>query len=195
MGALEDSTVYLSGAVEFDSSSSWRGDLTKRLESIGLKVFNPLIKPSWFPNITGEMQNQWKECLGKKDKKFFERVNCDFYLAANDQVRDYCLYLVSQANFVILYLNDNIRTFGSFEELSLCKMKPVFIVSDISDIPSMWLVSQLGLGQENWGRYFHRSFDSLVNTLGEINSNGSSSFGLKERLKWFWLSYWGADHV
>jgi hypothetical protein len=179
MGLLNGSSVYLSGAVEAHSDpNSWRNKLSIELEKIGIRPWNPLVKPKWIPNITAEEQRDWKS------KVLAEDPDTDNILFKNARLRHFCLHMVANANFVIMKL-DNTQTIGTFEELAVAKYKPVFVLSD-NKLPSMWLLAQLGLNN-SLATYIHQDIDSLVSILKAIDCG---SLKPVPEVRWMFLRYW-----
>ena len=91
--------------------------------------------------------------------------------------------MVAQADFCIVKL-DRTFTVGTFEELSLCRYKPVFVVSEDPAI-STWLVAQLDIFVSDMRTYFHPHLTSLMNTLRLID-HGSLPVA---KNKWMFVTY------
>jgi hypothetical protein len=184
MGLLNNSTVYLSGAVEaHQDPNSWRNQLSIKLKELGIKAYNPLIKPFWVPQIDGHTQASWKSVL---TNPMTMNAECDTIWYTNGEIRQFCLHLAATANFMIVKI-DKTFTVGTFEEIGLAKYKPVFIISD--GISSMWLLDQLGLTQEILNEYIFKSVDDLVNQLKLIDAGRQ----MLPRNKWLFMTYGGPN--
>jgi hypothetical protein len=182
MGLLNNSTVYLSGAVEaHQDPDSWRNQLTVKLKELGIKAYNPLIKPFWVPDIDGPTQASWKSTI---TNPIIQKTELDTIWSINGELRQFCLHLAAAANFMVVKI-DKVFTVGTFEEIGLAKHKPVFVISD--GVPSMWLLDQLGLDQNMLDEYVFKSVDDLVNQLKLIDAGRQ----MLPRNKWLFMAYGG----
>jgi hypothetical protein len=185
MGILSGSTVYLAGAVEAaDNPHNWRHTISTRLRNLNITPWNPLIKPWWFSDITVEEQRSWKDLIRNyhSDKQHPDSV--DKILSTNAKLREFCLHLASGANFIIVKL-DKTPTIGTFFELSLCKYKPVFVISDDPAI-STWLIAELGTTRYEYTDYFHKDIDSVMSYLSNIDNGKLEPYNL---MKWSFITY------
>lgn len=184
MNLLARSRVYLSGAVESTQNPhSWRVEIANKLNEMGMVVYDPTLKPDWFPNITGEQQRRWKKKLGSNLRdSSLELIKHD-----NNLVREFCLCLTGSADIFIVKLDTKIFTAGTFEELCLAKQahKPIFLICE-EKMPSMWLCAQLDL-YEKRDLYIHKSIEGVVNTLKKIDAG---MIDVKEDLRWLFRTYW-----
>jgi hypothetical protein len=182
MGYLSGKSVYLCGAVEaHQSPNSWRNKITPHLQQHGLVVLNPLIKPKWMSSIDAIGQKEMKQILINSRNYFdIEKVKRD-----NTIIRAYCLSLVRMCDFFIVKL-DNVFTVGTFEEITIAKDKPIFIISDV-DIPSMWLMAQLNIyNLEDRKFYLHKTMESCLSTLEQINEKIPNNL---DPFKWIFLRH------
>jgi hypothetical protein len=189
MGRFKNTTVYLGGAVEADTDpSSWRNKIKPKLEELGVEVWDPLKKPHWMVQVDGATQAGWKKDIKAGPKDFPCPRNLIDIWAFNNQIREFCLHLVAQANFLIIKL-DKTFTVGTFEELSLARHKPVFIICK-DEIPSMWLMDQLGLYQHDKHLYIFPDIPSLMARLRDIDKGGNiSKWGNVNQHKWLFMTY------
>ena len=187
---LENSTVYLAGAVETASDPfNWRNVISQQLSELGIISLNPLIKPKWFKDFTIDDQYSFKEVIRQQyDPHRLKERASTFELsenwAQNKAMHQFCLHLISSANFVIVKL-DKTFTVGTFFELSLCKYKPVFILADDPAL-STWLIAELDLEPYELKDYFHRDTNSLISYLRQINNGDVIP---NNKLKWCFMTY------
>jgi hypothetical protein len=184
MNTLKNTRIYLCGPVETDPKArGWRDEATISLESIGMTILNPLKKPSWMPNITGERQLELKEKLAQAGPGLSQvhDLACE-----NDTARDYCLGLIRIADILLVSLPPDIFTVGTWEEITLSKDKPIFFVHK-EIIPSMWLCSMCHI-YTSWERetYLHRTMYSAINKIQEINKDQLIK---NNPMKWIFLTY------
>lgn len=185
MNTLKNVKIYLCGPIEADlCASNWRKDITGKLENLGMTVLNPLVKPSWMPNVTGERQRELKENLEKGP------FNLSDIALENDIARDYCLGLIRISDILLVNLLGGPKfTVGTWEEISLSKDKPIFFIHE-GIIPSMWLCSMCHIYTQ-WERetYLHRTIISVLDKLQEINNNPPDQFVDNNPLKWLFLTH------
>lgn len=181
MNLLSGARFYLAGPVESAGISYWRRDLTPLLvEHFGAVVWDPLVKPGWMPDVDGAAQAALK----------FD-VTSERTRSINGVLRKFCQHMVANCDIVIVMV-DKTFTVGTFEELGIAKYKPIFVLTDGKDIPSMWLVDQLD-AYNNLEFVFHDGIDSLLVTLCKISLG---EIKLDDPFKWMFLTYnLGASHV
>lgn len=166
-GVLYKTSCYLAGPMEFDSNGkTWRDEITPFLKSIGVRVFDPYTKPFIDSDKLEEGENarelyyEWLK-NGEYDK-VAERMK---------PIRNFDLNCVDRADFLIFYINKNIPTFGTMEELvTAVRMKrPIFIFVEggKSQCP-LWLFGMLN------HKYFYENIEEIKNILYKIN-NGTES--------------------
>lgn len=162
MNKLKHSTFYLVGPMDRvpDGGVGWRQYLTPILKEMGILVFNPCDKP-----IDRAFEgDQKRELLAQliADKQY------DKVSALVREFRTVDLRFVDKADCIICYLNKNIHTCGTYEEIFLAnrQKKPVLIMADggIDKLP-LWL----------WGTFpyshFFNSWDELIQYLHDIDDN------------------------
>jgi hypothetical protein len=191
-GLLKNVRVYLGGAVEsHHSPNGWRTTISKPLETLGMVVLNPLLKPAWMPQIDAAQQRKMKETLThylNPIDRYNWCIEAQRIASDNNAIRQYCLALVRMADILIIYL-DRTFTVGSFEELSIARGKPIFIISK-DPIPSMWLMDQLNLYSQRFRLYVHKSIKSCIKTLTQIHHNKTVTVILPylDPFEWIFLS-------
>ncbi len=183
MGYLQNTSIYLSGAVEaHQTPDTWRNKIAPKLSNLGLKVYDPLIKPEWMPAITPTQQASWKSEIYKD--------NNGQIMLDNMITRQWCLALTYSCNMMIVKLEKKIFTAGTFEEIKIARdcNKPIFVICD-DKIPSMWLVDQL----DAYGRLddvFFTSDDELINHLSDINERGRKALiNANDYLRWIFITH------
>ena len=135
---LKNSTAYLAGPIQYvaDAGVMWRENVIEYLHKMGIKVFNPINKPKPF---VSEIKEE-----GKKVQQFIE--NNDFYAAHEFVKQDIVhvdLRMVDLSDFLIVYINPNFHTCGTYHELFHAweQKKPVlvFIEGGRKKVPA-WLL-------------------------------------------------------
>ncbi len=181
MNLLNNTKAYLAGPIE-NYSDDWRVKITPILKNLGIKVWDPLVKPSWMFNVTGDDQktdrnyinNNFNNLDGTKMSHIFDR---------NNAIKNVCLRLVSACDFVICKISG--PSVGTFHELAKAndQNKPVLFFTDNKDkIDSMWRLVQFG-NQFEINETFFGPMNDLTEYLRKINS------GMIEpnKLKWIFL--------
>lgn len=191
---LNGTTVYLAGGVEnaSDGGITWRNSITPRLKSLGIKVWNPLIKPEWFVNhvgeeITAESQINSRE-LFKKLVTYGDKFKCKSQIleeeksinykkawCANDYLRKVCLRLARSCDFIICKLGVSI---GTQEEIKESWDKPILFIGEMD---SSWRFSQFYKHEP----MFFPSEDDVMEYLWNINDHGRSM--VLNNINWIFL--------
>ena len=186
MGLLNNTTVYLSGPIESATDAfSWRENIKPELTSLGIEIWDPLVKPGWMQrDADGSKQKEWKSCLiqyAEKDPIEIQSEAHEVELLAmgqhpelsnniihesNHQIRIVGKRLASACDFMICRITKEF-TAGTFEELSLAAGKPVLFWAD-SKIPSMWLLDQFS-DTKTWEHTFFDSWNKLLNYLMQVD--------------------------
>lgn len=160
MGVLYKTIAYLSGPMQFaEDGVSWRQMVTKELETMGIRVFDPYHKP---------FINKW--CLeGIEDRKqldeWFKEGKFDIIEQKMRAVRAADLACCDMATFGIFYFNPKIFTIGTAEELTNMNRakRPCFVLWD-SDDPCYWLYAMFSR------KYQYRTWESLLGTIRSIDN-------------------------
>jgi hypothetical protein len=173
----------MAGAVETAPDPfNWRNVLSRQLLELDIIPLNPLIKPSWFKDFTVDDQYLFKEVIRKQHNSLTSESNESWI--QNKTMRQFCLHLIASANFVIVKL-DKTFTVGTFFELSLCKYKPVFILTDDPAL-STWLIAEFDLEPCELKEYFHKDIDSLISYLRQVDGGNIIP---SNKLKWCFMTY------
>jgi hypothetical protein len=164
---LAGTRAYLAGAVEHDKGAkSWREQITERLKPYAVQVYDPLVKPSWLPEICKKDPSLYRPALmGGHDEILSKQDVYD----ANVDVRKLCLAHVAAADWIICYMPIK-YTAGTFEEIYLAQKlnKPVFFM--IPDgIPSTWMLPMF-CTPETQDRVFFKDWDSMFKYIDQIDS-------------------------
>lgn len=187
MGLLNNTSVYLAGPVERDSEcGGWRNTITPLLKEIGIRIYNPLIKPQWFINecgceVTPKQQRESKKILS--DIAFEPSNVIPNDLVLNKYIRKVCLRLVSAADFVICKVSG--PTVGTYEELAICNQqeKPILFLMD--ELDSCWRVAQFyNHSYEYREQLAFKTIDELIEILKDIDLGNYKNIN---PLKWIFL--------
>lgn len=123
MNILKNSRCYLAGAIDKaeDFGRGWRIEVSDFLNQIGVEVFNPCSKPQHLINESGECV-KYRHALKKKGQ--FEEV-----AAIMKEIRHIDLRMVDVCDFLIVHLDNDIRTCGTWEEIFTANRskKPILI--------------------------------------------------------------------
>ncbi len=163
MGLLNKTSCYLAGPMEFDKNGQdWREKAKTTLIDIGVRVFDPYCKPFIDSDKLEEGENaralfyQWL-----KDGEF------DKVAERMKPIRNFDLNCCDRADFLIFYINKNIPTFGTIEELavSVAKKRVIFIYVEGGKVNCpLWLFGMLD------HRYFYDSLEEILMKIKDIDS-------------------------
>lgn len=123
MHRLYKQRVYLAGAMDRvpDRGTTWRGNITPFLESLGITVFNPIIKPTDI-GLEDHDTHSIKTKL-KANKRYDELSSMMKTIRAVD------LRMVDISDFLIVNLDISVHPCGTLEEIFLAnrQKKPIII--------------------------------------------------------------------
>jgi nucleoside 2-deoxyribosyltransferase len=176
MNRLKNQRVYLAGAMDrvADRGASWREDITPFLSSLGVRVFNPLIKPT---KVGLEDYH-----VGLMKKQLKENHQYDELSKVMKTIRSTDLRLVDISDFIIVNLDINIHACGTYEEVSLANRskKPIlFHVEQGKQNTPDWL---FGAVPHEW---FFSSWNDLKNYLISIDSDKN----IDKKNRWQFFNY------
>lgn len=188
LNLLNNRTVYLAGPIEMNPDpGSWRNKITLELSKInGIRIWDPLVKPEWCVQITGDDQRHDLEKFKDNNENGGIRSCTNFKeLDRNYEIRDICLRLVSACDFIICMIGG--RTVGTYEELAHAAImkKPVLFIGPPD---SCWRVAQF---QKNDDKIFFDNIESVVWYLNNID-NGSQEV---DSLSWIFLNNKWINHA
>lgn len=181
MGLLNNTKVYLAGPIEYSADGKngvvWRNEITPILHKMGVKVYDPMCKPSWYPDWAKKVPSAYIKNVVDNDNagqafhtlKFLERV---------------CYRYAYDCDWMIVYLPREF-TVGTIDELRVAVNcgKPIFVICpDL--IPSSWALSMVA-DESNWTESFFKDMNSMLEHIRMIN-NGDIEL---DPLKWIFLSY------
>lgn len=123
MNTLKNSRCYLAGPIDkaADYGKGWRKDVSKFLQEIGVEVFNPTAKPTHLLNETAESV-KYRHKLKQQGR--FEDVS-----VMMKEIRHIDLRMVDVCDFLIVHLDNDVRTCGTWEELFTANRskKPIIV--------------------------------------------------------------------
>jgi len=188
MNLLKGSSVYLAGAVDHsDNPREWRINIAESLLSpMGVKVYDPLLKPSWSSPAVKEAPKDFfdsfdRVAVGHQTITFRDR----YLWNGMATIRRLCLRMVADCNFMIVSLPKKL-TFGTLEELKLAvdAGKPVLLYMP-DGVISTWLPLELASTLEEYRDSQFQSWSDLYSYLKAIDSGEKDV----DKLKWLFLSY------
>jgi len=197
MNLLNNTKCYLVGPIELANDPvSWRSRVTNELQEMGVKVYDPMMKPHWAPKAAAETnknianKNIFLEVTNKigAGEKLTES-DVENYKAMS-WIRQIDLRFVHSSDFIVCYL-PKLFSVGSCEELTIAinTGKPVLIYSKDIYIPSSWLATMMYDDPSDIGDSFFHSEEALVNYLKKVNNNEVPL----DPMKWVFLSYFNED--
>ena len=176
---LNKTRTYLIGPMQYAEGRYWREDFSEFLTGINVTIFDPYKKPFINAPEEDEKTHEWMEELMKKgdwQSPYDSTAECNFIGSGYDEVanhmkkvRNFDLSMVDAADFIICYLNAEVPTFRTMEQLSWaarCK-KPTFIIMEGGKVKTPFWV--MGMFPH---KYIYNSFDEVKDILTKIN-NGS----------------------
>ncbi|MBT4113815.1 MAG: hypothetical protein HOE36_07525 [Flavobacteriaceae bacterium] len=123
---LNSMRCYLAGPIDYaeDDGIGWRNDISDFLEDLGVYIFNPCKKPV-ADAIYKEVEEEKTKMLGLKQSHRYLELS-----QRMKEVVHFDLRMVDVSDFVIVYVNPDIPTFGTIHELinSLNQRKPTLVV-------------------------------------------------------------------
>ena len=170
---LNNMRCYLAGPIDYamDDGIGWRDEITEFLEPMGVYVFNPCKKPV--------VDAIYKEVEEEKTKMIHLKKS-HRYLELSQRMKEivhFDLRMVDVSDFVIVYVNTEIPTFGTIHELiiSLNQRKPTLVVLEggKANCPT-WL---FGIMDFN---FIFEDFEELKQYLVQINQGNITA----DRSRW-----------
>lgn len=159
MNILKGTKTYLIGPMQYKNGETWRDKATEELTKLGVKVFNPYSHPFINSIQEGNLISYSKQLI--QDKKYDEVAK----LWKITRIED--LAMCDYATFIIAYIDTNVHTTGTYEELfwSNRLKRPIFLICEQGkDKVPLWI----------WGtlphKYFYNTLDEVLDTLNKINS-------------------------
>ena len=185
MGWLDGLSIYLAGPVDnVQSGEDWRAKYNNSLKVLGLKIYNPMVKPDWISELAR---------VKKIDESTVIDMNNGIYdksASAADEVRSVCLSMVSHSDIILCYL-PKIFTIGTIDELFKAdeQLKPIIFIFEPKGIVSLYAA---GLFNRH---IVSSSFENALNLLNDINEQGFQYFvdnkidDLENRYRWLPLTH------
>jgi hypothetical protein len=178
MNKLKGQICYLAGYIDDDkdgSAKSWRIDMTKFLNGLGIGVHNPCDKPI-INTTVNEDENFVKSVQSLKEEGYYDK--------ASDVMKEIVrqdLKMVDLSHFVVLNINRDSHMCGSYTEFTYaCMMRKPVLVYCRQGIPSisnwMW-----GLGDHH---YFYDDWEQLKQQIRNIDS-GLDSCDMNGKWRFF----------
>ncbi len=166
---LKGKSVYLAGAMteEEDFGKGWRNDIKQDLKQFGLKVNDPTSK-------AGKYKYSLSQLNDKQDRlhQIKEQGNFDEYTKENKKIRNVCLAMVDNSDFLISKYSI-CKTYGTWEEVfwaNRCR-KPILLYVEHDSIKEVsgWIFATLP-----WRTFFTEK-QEIIEYLTEIHENGPAN--------------------
>lgn len=159
-GVLSKTKTYLIGHMQYGNGSQWRAETTQQLNDMGVVVMDPYNQPFLHKvEETPETHDILRQKM--KDGEYGEVAE------HMKKVRNLDLSMVDRADFLICYVNPDVPTYGTIEELSIaCQIKrPVFVaVEGGKEKTPFWVMGMLP------HNYIYDSVDEIIQKLRQIHS-------------------------
>ena len=160
MNILNKTKTYLVGPIEFKNERAWRQEITIKLKDIGIVCYDPYCKPFVIDVDETETANDsLKELRAKGDYDEVARVM--------RRIRNFDLALTDKADFIVAYIDPEVFTVGSIEEICWAnrQKKPIFlIVEGGKEKCPLWLFGTIP------HKYIYNNLDEVVEALKKIDS-------------------------
>jgi len=178
MNRLKGLSAYLSGPIDFekDLGHGWRNMITPFLESMGVKVLNPLSPPFSGADKIPEKRIRMDNMLKNNQ---FEELHKEMKELVHMDLRS-----VDLSSFIVCNYDSTIHMCGTYEEIfQASKSKiPVLLVHKKSrNELSSWMYGRFN------PQYFYASWDKLKMYLTDINSNPSYNFTEADEKRWLFF--------
>ena len=201
MNLLRGTTVYLAGAVDHHANPRlWREKIAKNIfQPMGVKVYDPLVKPSWLSNPATVNPATYREILSSSHVYAAEGTYNDVIRDQDDviwggmmEVRNICLRMAANCDFMVVSLPKRF-TVGTFEEISVAAKagKPILFYMPDGVTVSTWLPTQVANSIEDFSHNCFEVWSDLYEYLNKINAGTTSV----DNFKWLFLSYFNDEKV
>lgn len=187
MGLLTGTSVYLAGAIDFHKDPrSWRRNITNDLlNGLGIKVYDPLVKPSWLGEQSFLEPSKFSDAIKDAVNGKFSSENDSIFEHGIKQVRRIDLRFAHDCNFMICSV-PKVFTSGTFEELSIAVNAGKPVLFHMPDgVVSTWLPSQVS---DTLYDYVGCHFGDWPTLYDYIRKVDLGIIGV-DNFKWIFLSY------
>jgi hypothetical protein len=157
---LINTKTYLVGHMQYLSGRDWRGEVTEKLEPLGITCFDPYNKP--FLKDVEEDEGTREEMETWMRTKQYDRVTDRMKM-----VRAYDLNLVDRSDFIIAHLVPDVASWGSAEEIvtAVRMKKPIFVSMEGGKAKTpLWM---LGMFPH---KYIYNSLEEIIEMLYAIDN-------------------------
>lgn len=162
MGRLAKQRCYLAGPIDYaeDDGVGWRKELSKWLKKRDVVIMDPTNKKT--------SNTKFIE-VGDEQNKLMHLRNMGRYQELREEMKPIILAdlrMVETSDFVVVYLNPDIRMCGTWEELfiSLRQRKPTFVVAEGGKANmSLWLFGRMNPD------FIFESFEELTHYLDSVD--------------------------
>lgn len=184
MNRLKGTTVYLAGSVDHhEDPRKWRKDIARDLLlPLGIRVYDPLIKPSWMCKQAKTSPGRYRDILNDP-----EHLLQDDLWAGMAEVRKVDLRLAHSCDFMIVSLPKKF-TVGTMEEISVAAAagKPILVHAPDGFDVSTWLPVQLASSPKEYREnHLFVNWSDLYSYVRGVD-NGSLKV---DNYKWIFITY------
>lgn len=157
---LKGAKTYLVGAMQYSNGRAWREEISEKLDAMGIVCFDPYKKP-----FVVEVQETEK--THAEIEELIQKGEYDEVARIFKRIRSYDLALVDKADFLIAYIDPEILTVGSWEEIfwsNRLKRAIFLIIEGGKNKCPYWLFGTIP------HKYIYNSLDEVVEVLQKIDS-------------------------
>jgi hypothetical protein len=210
MGLLRGTSVYLIGAIDHaEDPRKWRREIAQDLLlPMGVRVYDPLVKPSWFSEgmladdsykeiklfkkFLREPQDTFPEGCHENasSQEFRQKMHHLLIEGRMQEIRKLCLRMANNADFIIGRLPKKF-TVGTLEELTVAANagKPILLHLPDGYDTSTWLPAQMGVSS-----FFQNTFATMEELYDQLRSIDAGDTDVNN-LEWVFLSYFNDKDV
>lgn len=191
---LRGSSVYLIGAIDHaDDPRAWRRRITKELlHPLGIKVYDPMVKPGWLPESARITPKNYNEAIAAALNGHVNPQTEELYHNGIQMVRKIDLRFIHDCSFVICSLPKRF-TAGTFEELSVAADagKPILLYMP-DGVCSTWIPAQVASSLLEYTTEVHfESWEKLYDYIRGVDAGIVDV----DKYKWIFMSYWADELV
>jgi len=157
---LNRTRTYLVGQMQYMNGAPWREYVQKKLENIGIIVFNPYNKPFINSRIENSEIQNWLKSLMVNHK--YDEVSAYMKVVRSEDLR-----LCDIIDFGFIFINPKFPSVGAWEELFWVnrQKKPIFCVIDGGkENAPLWLLGTIP------HKYIYNSIDEALDVIYRIDN-------------------------
>ena len=180
MNRLKMMNCYLAGPIQAcaDMGHGWRDEITPFIESLGVKVFNPL-KPMFHGTAyLNEVKRPNMDAL--KDSENWEALREEV-----KEINKWDLRAVDLSSFLVVNYDCNVHMCGTYHEIFMANKqnKPVLMVTKDKKAVPLWMHGIVPMRS-----HCFESWEDLKSYLTRINSDPNFKFDVADTKRWLFFA-------